>query len=173
LWCTVPLSYKRQNVINNTFIDYFSPVSNFRYVSFFILIFSCLKYLFVYQNAAPAKLWGLIITTKLTRIVTEHLSTSARMDAFTKGNPSYLCGTLGPIVLLHYIKDFWTAEKIAYILKYFLHKWGVGALYQTMLLFLYSSLGNRTSKSQHLCVGDNKNTDNREANHVDLLQLWI
>jgi hypothetical protein len=44
--------------------------------------------------------------------VTEHLSTSARMDAFTKGKHSYLCGTLGPIVLLHYIKDFWTAKKL-------------------------------------------------------------
>jgi hypothetical protein len=129
-WCTVPLSYKIQNVIKNTFIDYFSPLSNFRYVcKFFILILKCLKYLFVYQNAAPAKPWGLIITTKLTRIVTEHLSTSARMDAFTKGKHSYLWGTLGPIVLLHYIKDFWTAKKLHTCLNIVSKNGGGGVLY--------------------------------------------
>jgi hypothetical protein len=90
------------------------------------------------------------------------------MDAFTKGKPSYLCGTLGPIVL----QDFWTAKTLHTFLNV-VSKNGGGALYQTMLLFLYSSLGNRTSKSHHLCVGENKNIENREANHVDLLQLWI
>jgi len=74
------------------------------------------------------------------------------------------------VTTLH--QRFLDCQNIAYILKCCLQKWG-GALYQTMLLFLYSSLGNRTSKSQHLCVGENKNTENREANHVDLLQLWI
>jgi hypothetical protein len=43
-------------------------------------------YLCVYQNAAPAKPWGTIPTTKSMRIVAEHLNSCARMGASIKGN---------------------------------------------------------------------------------------
>jgi len=60
--------------------------------------------------------------------VTEHRSTIARMGAFTKGKPSYFCGTLGPILLLHYIKDSWTAQKLHTFLNIVTKKWGGGLL---------------------------------------------
>jgi hypothetical protein len=93
------------------------------------------------------------------------------MDAFTKGKPSYLCGTLGPIVLQHYIKDFWTAKTLHTFLNVVSKNGGVLYIRQC---FCFCTAHSATEHQKvNIFVLERTRTENREANHVDLLQLWI